>query len=135
MLQQTDRRVASLCADGAYDAEGVYEAAQRKGHSEAVRVLIPPARDARLSRAPSKALRERNMNIRVIRDLGRREWHRRSGYSKRSLVENAIYRYKTILGRSLRSRGLAGQRIEVQLGGAIINRMVRLGMPDSYRVA
>ncbi len=30
---------------------------------------------------------------------------------------------------------LAGQRVEVQLGCGILNRMARLGMPDSYRVA
>ncbi len=34
---------------------------------------------------------ERNRNIRSIRGLGWREWHRRSGYGNRSLVEDAIY--------------------------------------------
>jgi hypothetical protein len=135
LLEQIDHRVGCLCADGAYDAESVYVAAQRMGHGHAVRVLIPPGRDAQLSPAPSRALRERNRNVRSIRKLGRREWHSRSGYSKRSMVENAIYRYKTILGGSLRSRGLEGQRVEVQLGREILNRMARLGMPDSYRVA
>jgi len=135
LLQQTDHLVASICADGAYDREGVYEAAQMKGHGQAVRVLIAPARDARLRRAPSRGLRERNRNIRSIRDLGRREWYKRSGYSKRSTVENAIYRYKTILGRGLRSRGLEGQPGEVQLGCGILNRMALLAMPDSYKVA
>ena len=131
LLQQIDSRVASISADGAYDADGVYEAAQMKG--QAVRVLISPGRDARLSPTPSRALRERNRNVRAIRDLGRREWHKRSGYSRRSMVENAIYRYKTILGRGLRSRGPEGQRVEVQLGREILNRMARFGMPDSYR--
>jgi len=32
LLEQTDHRVASLCADGTYDSKSVYEAAQRKGH-------------------------------------------------------------------------------------------------------
>ncbi len=80
-------------------------------------------------------MKERNRNIRSIRRLGRREWHKRSGYSKRSMIENAIYRYKTIIGRGMRSRSLAGQRVEVQLACRVLNTMTRLGMPDSYRVA
>jgi hypothetical protein len=99
-----------------------------------VSVRIPPRRDARLSPPPSVALKERNRNIRSIRRLGRREWHKRSGYSKRSMVENAIYRYKTIIGRGMRSHTLAGQLVEVQLACRVLNTMTRLGMPDSYRV-
>jgi hypothetical protein len=51
------------------------------------------------------------------------------------MVENAMYRYKMIICRSMRSRTLAGQRVEVQLSSKILNTMNRLGMPDSYRVA
>ena len=98
-------------------------------------MLIPPGRDAQLSPRPSAALRERNRNIRSIRELGRREWHTSSGYSKRSLVGNTMYRYKTIIGRSMRSRTFDGQRVEVQLASKILNTMTQLGMPDSYRVA
>ncbi len=134
LLGQIDSRVASVSADGAYDTEGVYEAAQAQGQGRAVSVLIPPGRDAQLSARPSAVLKERNRNIRSIRRLGRREWQKRSGYSKRSMVENAIYRYKTIIGGDMRSLTLAGQRVEVQLACRILNTMTRLGMPDSYRV-
>ena len=72
--------------------------------------------------------------MRSIRELGRREWQKRSGYSKRSMVENTMYRYKTIIGRRMRSRTFAGQRVEVQLASKILNTMTSLGMPDSYRV-
>ena len=135
MLEQITDPVASVSADGAYDTKAVYEAVHERGQGRAVRVLIPPGRDAQLSSNPSVAQRERNRNIRSIRELGRREWHRSSGYSKRSMVENTVFRYKTIIGRSMRSRTLDGQRVEVQLASGILNRMTRLGMPDSYRVA
>jgi len=46
-----------------------------------------------------------------------------------------MYRYKTIIGRSMRSRTFDGQQAEVQLACGILNTMTRLGMPDSYRVA
>ena len=134
LLGQIDNRVTSVSADGAYDTEGVYEAVHAQGEERAVRVLIPPGRDAQLCSRPSAALKERNRNIRSIRRLGRREWHKRSGYGKRSMVENAIYRYKTIIGRGMRSRTLAGQRVEVQLACRVLNTMTRLGMPDSCRV-
>jgi len=84
---------------------------------------------------PSTALKERNRNIRSVRELGRREWHKRSGYSERSLVENAVFRYKAIIGRGMRSRTLDGQRVEVRLACRILNTTTQLGMPESYRVA
>jgi hypothetical protein len=93
LLGPIDNRVASLSADGAYDTESVYQAAQSKGGGQAVRVLIPPGRDAQLALRPSAALEERNRSILSIRELGRREWHKDSGYSKRAMVENAVFRY------------------------------------------
>ncbi len=110
LLKQIGTPVASVSADGAYDTKAVYEAAYERG---AVRVLIPPGRNAQLSPNPSTALKERNRNIRSIRRLGRRQWHTHSGYSKRSLVENTVFRYKTLIGRSMRSRTFDGQRVEV----------------------
>jgi hypothetical protein len=135
LLEQISDPIASVSADGAYDTKAVYEAAHGRGEGRAVRVLIPPGRDAQLSSNPSTAQQERDRNIRSIRELGRREWHTSSGYSRRSLVENTMYRYKTIIGRGMRSRTLDGQRVEVQLACKILNTMTHLGMPDSYRVA
>ncbi len=133
LLEQIADPVASVSADGAYDTKAVYEAAHERGEGRAVRVLIPPGRDARLNPRPSAAQKERNRNIRSIRELGRREWHTSSGYSKRSMVENTMYRYKTLIGRSMRSRTLDGQRVEVHLASKVLNTMTLLGMPDSYK--
>ncbi len=119
LLEQIVDPIASVLADGAYDTKAVYEAAHGQGGGRAVRVLIPPGRDAQLSPEPSASLQERNRNILSIRELGRREWHRSSGYSKRSMVENTMYRYKTIIGRSMRSRTFDGQRVEVQARSSI----------------
>ena len=71
----------------------------------------------------------------VIGEFGRREWHALSGYGKRSLVENTMYRYKTIIGRSMRSRTLDGQRNETQLASKILNTMISFGIPNSYQLA
>ena len=61
-------------------------------------------------------------------------WQRRSGYNRRSLIETAMFRYKTIVGRRLHARTLPNQRTEVQIGRNILNRMTGLGMPASVRV-
>jgi hypothetical protein len=131
LLAQIENRVSSVAAHGVYDTKSVYEAAQEKGEGRAVRVLIPSGRNAQLNPRPSGALKERNRNIRSIRRFGRREWHKRSGYNKRSMVNNAIYRYKTMIGRGMRSRAVAGQRVEVQLACRVLNTMTLLGMPTS----
>jgi len=78
--------------------------------------------------------RERNRRIRSMRKLGRREWFANSGYSRRSLVEHAVFRYKTILGQRMRSRSLNNQHGEVRLASKILNTMTRLGRPDSVEV-
>jgi hypothetical protein len=134
LLDQIDDPVASLMADGAYDAGTVYEAAKKKGDGHRVRVLIPPGMGAQPSSNRSPGQWERNRNIRSVRKLGRREWYASSGYSRRSLVENAVFRYKSILGQRMRSRSLDSQRVEVRLACKILNTMTRLGKPDSVKV-
>ena len=131
---QIEDRVATFMADGAYDTGAVYEAAEEKGNGQRVTVLIPPGRGAQPSSIRSPGQRERNRNIRSMRKLGREEWYATSGYSRRSLVENAVFRYKTVFGPAMRSRSLVGQRIEVSLACKILNTMTGLGMPDSVRV-
>ena len=52
--------------------------------------------------------------------------------TKRSMVENAVYRYKAIIGPEMRTRTLARQRVEHRIGCEILNKMTALGMPDTY---
>jgi hypothetical protein len=69
-----------------------------------------------------------------MRKLGRQEWYTSSGFSRRSLVENTVFRYKSTLGQRMRSRSLGNQQAEVSLACKILDTMTSLGMPDSYRV-
>ena len=50
------------------------------------------------------------------------------------VAENAFFRYKSIIGDSLRARSPAGQGSETVLGCEILNRMTALGRPVSYRI-
>ena len=132
MVGQIESPLASVSADGAYDTESVYRAIAAHGAGRPARIVIPPKRDARLSSDP--VLRERNRHIRSVEKFGRREWQRKSGYTKRSMAENVIHRYKAIIGTGTRSRNLACQRAEMKIGWKILNTMTELGMPQSYRV-
>ena len=120
-----------MAADSAYDkeAEAVYEAIEAHSPGRRTRVVIPPQRNATLSQNSNTAMQERDRHIRAIERHGRREWYKLSGYTKRSMVENAVYRYKAIIGPEMRARTLARQRVEHRIGCEILNKMAALGMP------
>jgi hypothetical protein len=128
LLEQIDSRVATLTADGAYDVEAVYDA--MAGRDPGAAVIIPPRATAVANEATTS---QRDRHIAMIARHGRIGWQRRSGYNRRSLIETAIYRYKTIIGRRLRARNLPNQRTETKIGCNALNRMTRLGMPVTVR--
>jgi hypothetical protein len=128
LLEQTEGEVERVCADGAYDFEKCYRAINQRG---AV-ALIPPRRDA-IIRAKSP-FEQRDENLRAIRRHGRKRWKQQSGYHRRSLVECALFRLKTIFSDRLRSRGTDTQTTEALTRCAAMNRMTSLGMPQSYAV-
>ena len=66
---------------------------------------------------------ERDRTITVVKTLGRRRWKLASGYHRQGRVENACFRYTSIIGDGLRARSPAGQGSEVVLGCEILNRM------------
>jgi hypothetical protein len=45
-----------------------------------------------------------------------------------------MFRYKTLIGPTLRARTLAAQKTEARLACSVIHRMTQLGMPLSQRV-
>ena len=118
-----------VTADAAYDTVAVYETAGARG----AMVVVPPARTANISgHGPRSPARDRTITL--VKTLGRRRWKKASGYHRQSLVENAFFRYKSIIGDGLRARSPAGQGSEAVLGCQILNRMIALGQPVSYRI-
>ncbi len=96
-------------ATGRKPAEGarsVYEAAEAYRSDQTIRVVIPPRQDVQPSRTAATTSTQRNRNIQSIQENRRSSWQKSSGFNRRSLVEKAIYRYKTIVGRGLRARSL-----------------------------
>jgi 3-deoxy-D-manno-octulosonic-acid transferase len=70
----------------------------------------------------------------MIQEKGRRGWEKAVGYGKRSLVETAMFRYKVLIGPTLRARKQAAQKSEARIACVVINRMTQLGLPISQRV-
>ncbi len=129
LLDQVDGPVDAVIADGAYDGQPVYDAVMAR-HPEAD-VIIPPCSTA----VPTEtAASQRDRHIKGIEEHGRRGWQKRTGYGRRSLVETAMFRYKTIVGRSLYARTLPSQQTEAKIGCKVLNWMTNLGMPVSVRV-
>ena len=61
------------------------------------------------------------------------KWQAATDYGKRSLVEIAIGRNKSIIGRQLRAGSSAAQQTEVTIGDSNLNRMLACARPKSVR--
>ena len=129
LIDKVEGDVSCLTADAAYDTRGIYEAAGARGAT----VVIPPTRTATVSgRRPRSPARDRT--IRQVQQAGRRQWKKDSGYHQQARMENAFFRYKLIIGESLRARSRAGQETEAILACNILNQMTQHGRPASYAI-
>lgn len=61
-------------------------------------------------------------------------WRTVSGATRQSLAENAVSRFKALVGVKLTARGFENQRVEALVKCRVLNRMASLGLPISERV-
>jgi hypothetical protein len=104
-------------------------------HSPAARVIIPPRKDAVLSRQVYTAPTQRDRHVLTSKSAGRFGWKRTSGYYVQSHAENAFSRYKRTFGGGLRAKRDEAQEREALLACELLNRMRELGRPQSYPVS
>ncbi len=69
-----------------------------------------------------------------VKEIGRRQWKNESGYHRQARVENVFFRYKSIIGDRLRARRPESQQTEATIACNILNRMARLGRPESFAI-
>ncbi|MCB1113003.1 MAG: IS5 family transposase, partial [Chlamydiia bacterium] len=136
LLDQITEPIATVGGYGAYDVAECYGAIFDAGGSP----RIPPRRNARKNTKGDIPIEPRNQAIARIKELGggeegRNAWKKEIGYHKRSLVETAMYRIKTIFGDKLTSRKSENQSTEVFIKCAALNKMTALGIPESYQLA
>lgn len=127
LLAQIPGPLASVMADGAYDGDPVYRAVAERQPDPSVAVVIPPRSTAVPSPKASTAPIQRDRHIRMIQTKGRLGWQKAVGYGRRSHAETAMFRYKAIIGSSLRARTLPAQKAEAKVACSVLNRMTCLG--------
>lgn len=126
LIEQIEGPIAQIDADGAYDTREVYQTGQERG----AKVVVPPRANA----VPWEAEHPRTQALAEIAEQGLAGWKKTSGYHRRSLAENAMYRLKQLFGDDLASRQIETQATEVHARIAAMNIMTALGMPVSVRV-
>ena len=128
LLDQVEGDLSVFPADTAYDARAVYAAARRRG----AMVVIPPTKAAREWTRPRCP--DREMTVARAREIGRRRWKKEVGYHQQARVENAFFRYKSILGDRLRARHPDARQTEAVIACNVLNAMTDLGRPESRAV-
>ena len=133
LLDQITAPLASLTGDGAYDQAGIYSTVGK--HHPDAEVIVPPRSTAVLSENVETAPTQRDRHLQSIAEHGRIGWQKRSGYTRRALVETAISRLKRVVGDALRSRTERRRGAEVAIAVQALNRMLEFGRPKSVRIA
>lgn len=125
-----DEPVDTVGGDGAYDTQACYAAITARGAVP----LIAPREGAAHWPPTTSGGAQRNEAIDAIEQGSRREWKQQSGYRRRSLAENAMYRFKTLTGPCLWARSTDTQATEVAVRVGVLNRMAELARPQSVRL-
>jgi hypothetical protein len=126
LLDQIEVDIERFSGDGAYDKWSVYEALTPKGTT----VVVPPSKTA----VACGTGRARDAAVARVREVGRRQWKKQSGYHRQARAENTFFRYKRLLGGRLRRREPGAQAVEVRLSCKVLNRMLELGAAKSYSI-
>ena len=137
---QIPDNIDACSGDGAYDTRQVRQALHERG----IKQKIPPQKNAvpQSPLHPNKydaALRERDEAIDEIDayggdDIARKIWKAQTGYHKRSLSENAMFRRKTLFSPKLSARNFDNQQVESAIIINAMNKITALGMPISHKI-
>jgi hypothetical protein len=132
LLNQIPDPIEQVSGDGAYDTRKCYEAVLQR---RAAPVFVP-RRTAQLCKRkdPTEWRVVRNNILQQITLQGRSAWQVLSRYTRQSIAENTMFRFKQLFGGRLWARGPATQRVEALVKCATLNRMTQLGMPKTVHV-
>jgi len=133
MLDQVMGEVSQASGDRAYDTWRCYQSILARGAVP----TIPPRRNARLSavKDPPSFKAVRDAVLCCIKSKGRYPWRTSSGATRQSLAENAVSRFKALVGVQLMSRRFDTQQVvEAMVKCRVLNRMAALEMPKSKRI-
>jgi hypothetical protein len=131
-----DSRAQTIIGDGCYSLHQCHDAADRYG----AHLLAPPHCNALLQRENrgykyKPATLRRDEAIEYVRkhethELGLAAWKESVNYHRRSLVETAMFRLKTIFGEEIRAKNLHIQQQVMYIRCLALNKMTSIGMPS-----
>ena len=132
LLDQIPDPIGQVSGDGAYDTRACYEAVLQRQATP----TFMPRRTARpgIAKDPTGWRAARNRMLRQIEARGRAAWQGLSGYTRQSIAENTMFRFKQLFGGRLWARSLATQYSEAVVKCLVLNRMTHLGMPETVRI-
>ena len=123
---QKDLRVRRVTADGIYDTWNCYDSAAKHGAELCTpprkNAVVPPDESPRTAHPRSEAIRE-------CQEVGRTPWKIRNQYHRRSLVETAMYRFKTSFGEKMFSRTFSRQKTEALIKAKTLNTFRNIAAP------
>jgi IS5 family transposase len=130
LLEEIEGEITSVTADAAYDTIAIYD----DGAARGAEVVVPPAKSSTRSRRRRSRSSARDRTIMRVKEIGRRQWKKESGYHQQARVENTFFRYKSIIGDRIRARHPKSQEAEALMACNILNRMTGLGRPESFAI-
>ena len=132
VTKDSNYKIKTIIGDGAYDAKDNYLLGRKLG----IEIIAPPPKNAtehlnsfHYQVYDTPGWEERNTVIRHVEEFGLDGWKADVDYHRRSLIENAFYRWKTTFGERLKSRKEDTQYTEQCLKAKIINIFNGLGLP------
>jgi len=132
LLEQYKEGYSKIGGDKGYDSYACHELV---GEYEAISAInIQEDAKERRKKKDNETPFVRDEMIRRIAEVGKDQWKKEANYHKRSLIETAMFRYKTILGNKMHARKIENQKVEALIGCNILNSFTRMGMPESYAI-
>ncbi|KAF1014339.1 MAG: hypothetical protein E5299_00826 [Burkholderia gladioli] len=122
-----EKQINVIGGDGAYDTKPCHVAIAARSAIPS----IPPREGGAHWPADLPGAAWRNGAVDAIARDGRREWKPHSGYHRRSLAENAMYRFKALTGNCLLARHIDSQATAVSVRVGVINQY---GAPRSSAI-
>jgi hypothetical protein len=134
LLDQIDADVDLFLADGAYDGEPTIDLLTERFGS-AIKVTIPPPKNAVLSPNATQSQSTRDCHIADIAARGRMAWQTSSGHNQRTGGETLMARWNAVIGPELKAKSFENQKTEAKIGAQILDRITELGRPNFERTA
>lgn len=138
LINQIEGPIEQITGDGAYDKQNCYESAYQRG----AKPVFPPQHNAAIQRNKIKkepALMPRDeLIIRLNSAPDKKEelriWKQENNYHRRSLVETNMSRLNSIFSDQMSARTPENQFTDLAIRCRIINKMNKLGLPQSVVV-